>query len=221
MDDNKCCKDSGVDFDALEELDEFDGGCMCDAMDEIVEIGEEIPDFMLEAYHEDKVKQITLSDYRGKWLILFFYPKDFTFVCPTELEEMQNYYKKFQDLGAEVLSVSTDTVEVHKAWHDTSEAVGKVTYPMLADPTGELSQTFGTYIYDEGVSLRGTFIVDPEGVLKSVEINHNDIGRSATELYRKLQAAKFVSEHEGNVCPASWNPGDDTLEPGLDLVGKI
>ena len=218
MKDNKCCGEGDCEFD---DLDDFYGGCMCDELEEEVEIGEEIPDFMLEAYHEDKVKDIMLSDYRGKWLILFFYPKDFTFVCPTELEEMQNYYAKFQELGAEVLSVSTDTVEVHKAWHDTSEAIGKVTYPMLSDPTGELSQTFGTYIYEEGVSLRGTFIIDPEGVLKSVEINHNDIGRSAKELYRKLQAAKFVAEHDGKVCPASWNPGDDTLEPSLDLVGNI
>jgi peroxiredoxin len=192
-----------------------------DIVDDVVEIGEVIPDFELQAYHEDKEIDVRLSDYRGKWLILFFYPKDFTFVCPTELEEMQNYYDKFKELGAEVLSVSTDTVEVHKAWHDVSDAIGKVTYPMLADPTGELSKTFGTYIYDEGVSLRGTFIIDPEGVLKSVEINHNDIGRSAAELYRKMQAAKYISEHAGHVCPASWKPGDDDLTPGLDLVGKI
>ncbi|PIP04059.1 MAG: peroxiredoxin [Candidatus Yonathbacteria bacterium CG_4_10_14_3_um_filter_47_65] len=186
-----------------------------------IEIGDTVPDMDLSAYHNDEEKKINLSDYRGKWLILFFYPKDFTFVCPTELEEMQNYYGKFQKEGAEILSISTDTIEVHKAWHDTSEAIGKVTYPMIADRTGELSKMFGTYIYEEGVSLRGTFLIDPEGVLKSLEINHNDIGRSAAELYRKLQAAKYVSEHAGHVCPASWKPGDDDLEPGLDLVGKI
>jgi peroxiredoxin len=202
------------------------GGCCADIpfdeiIDEVVEIGEVIPDFTLNAFHNGEEKEISLSDYHGKWLILFFYPKDFTFVCPTELEEMQAYYEKFKELGAEVLSVSTDTVEVHKAWHDVSDAIGKVTYPMLADPTGEMSKTFGTYIYEEGVSLRGTFIIDPNGVLKSVEINHNDIGRSAAELYRKVQAAKYVSEHEGHVCPASWKPGDDDLTPGLDLVGKI
>lgn len=205
------------------------GGCGCDEdmlqsdcdFDETVEIGEVIPDFALKAYHEDKEKEIRLSDYRGKWLVLFFYPKDFTFVCPTELEEMAGYYDKFKALGADVLAVSTDTVEVHKAWHDTSEAVKKVTFPMLADTTGELAMTFGTYIYEEGISLRGTFIVDPNGVLKAIEINHNDIGRSAAELYRKLQAAKYISEHAGHVCPASWKPGDKDLEPGLGLVGKI
>lgn len=192
-----------------------------DFFDDEVTIGKEVPDFEFEAYHEDKTKEMKLSDFRGKWTILFFYPKDFTFVCPTELEEMQNYLDKFKELNTEVLSVSTDTIEVHKAWHDTSPAIGKITYPMIADPTGEMSQTFGTYIYEEGVSLRGTFIIDPDGILKSIEINHNDIGRSAAELYRKLQAAKYISEHEGHVCPASWKPGDDDLEPDLNLVGKI
>ena len=218
MNDNKCCGGNDLDLDTLEDFDE---GCMCDEFNEDVEVGEEIPDFMLEAYHEDKVKDVLLSDYRGKWLILFFYPADFTFVCPTELEEMADYYDKFKAENAEVLSVSTDTVFVHKAWHDTSEAIKKVNFPMIADPTGELSQAFGTYIYDEGVSLRGTFVIDPEGILRSVELNDNSIGRSAKELLRKVQAAKFVAEHDGNVCPASWTPGDDTLEPGLDLVGKI
>jgi len=188
---------------------------------EPITIGDEVPEFAFSAYHEDEEKQMKMSDFRGKWLILFFYPKDFTFVCPTELEEMQQYYDKFKEAGAEVLSVSTDTIEVHKAWHDTSEAIGKVTYPMAADPTGQLAEAFGTYIYDEGVSLRGTFIIDPDGILKSIEINHNDIGRSAKELYRKMLAAKYVSEHAGKVCPASWVPGEDDLKPGLDLVGKI
>lgn len=210
-----------------EELNDVCEECLCPACmdeelcDEEVEIGEEIPDFILEAYHNDEIKEVQLSDYRGKWLVLFFYPADFTFVCPTELEEMADYYEKFQKEGVEVLSVSTDTVYTHKAWHDTSDAIKKITFPMVADPTGELCETFGTYIYDEGVSLRGTFIIDPEGVLKAVEINDNSIGRSAAELLRKVQAAKFVNEHNGQVCPASWKPGDDTLEPGLDLVGKI
>jgi peroxiredoxin (alkyl hydroperoxide reductase subunit C) len=130
-------------------------------------------------------------------------------------------YADFQKEGAEVFSVSTDTVFTHKAWHDQSEAIKKVQFPMIADRTGELCHLFGTYIEEEGNSLRGTFIIDPNGVLKTIEINHNDIGRSGKELLRKLRAAKFVNEHGGQVCPASWEPGDDTLKPGLDLVGKI
>lgn len=194
----------------------------CDDMgfDE-VEIGNPIPDFEMEALHEDKVKKIKLSDYQGKWLILFFYPADFTFVCPTELEEMADNYGEFQKLGAEVVSVSTDSIFAHKAWKDTSNAIGKIKFPMASDRTQELCEMFGTYIYEEGESLRGTFMIDPDGILRSIEINHNDIGRSAGELLRKLRAAKFVNENNGKVCPASWKPGDDTLEPGLDLVGKI
>jgi peroxiredoxin (alkyl hydroperoxide reductase subunit C) len=186
-----------------------------------VKVGEKIPDFTLNAYHDDKLKEISLSDSKGSWLILFFYPADFTFVCPTELEELASMYEKFKDQDAEVMSVSTDTHWVHKAWHDESEAIGKVKFPMLADPTGAMSRAFGTYIEDEGVSLRGTFVIDPDGVIQAMEVHADGVGRSATELFRKFQAAKFVAEHGGQVCPASWNPGDDTLKPGLDMVGKI
>ncbi len=185
------------------------------------EVGFEIPDFEVEAFHENDVKKIKLSDYRDKWLILFFYPADFTFVCPTELEEMADNYDEFKKSDAEILSVSTDTVFAHKAWKDVSPAIKKINFPMVADPTGKVSRAFGTYIEDEGLALRGSFIIDPDGILRGSEINDNNIGRSAKELLRKLQAAKFVREHGGNVCPASWQPGDDTLEPGLDLVGKI
>jgi len=202
------------------ETMENDVSCdMCDM--EMAEVGRKVSDFEAKALHAGKEKNVKLSDYAGRWVIVFFYPKDFTFICPTELEEMAEYYDKFKKLNTEVLSVSVDTVEVHKAWHDTSKAVGKVKFPMLSDATHELSEMFGTYIPEEGVSLRGTFIIDPDGVLKSIEINDNSIGRSAKELYRKLQAAQFVAMHGGKVCPASWEPGDDTLEPGLDLVGKI
>ncbi len=186
-----------------------------------VEIGEKIPDFEVEAFHENDVRKIKFADYRDKWLILFFYPADFTFVCPTELEEMADNYDEFKKSGAEILSVSTDTVFAHKAWKDVSPAIKKINFPMVADPTGNVSRAFGTYIEDEGLALRGSFIIDPDGILRAIEINDNNIGRSAKELLRKLQAAKFVREHGGNVCPASWQPGDDTLEPGLDLVGKI
>lgn len=184
-------------------------------------IGEEIPDVEGEIYHEEAFKKVRLSDYRGKWLVLFFYPADFTFICPTELEDLADNYAKFQELGVEVLSVSTDTAFVHKAWHDHSEAIQKVKYPMYADPTGELTRALGVYIPEEGLALRGTFIVDPDGVLQSYEVNANNIGRSSDELLRKIQAAQFVREHGGEVCPAKWKPGEKTLKPGIDLVGKI
>jgi peroxiredoxin (alkyl hydroperoxide reductase subunit C) len=196
---------------------------MMDEGDMSLRIGDSLPDMELRAYDPKKDEDVTLktADYKGKWQIYFFYPADFTFVCPTELEEMADMYADFQKEGAEVFSVSTDTVFTHKAWHDESAAIKKVQFPMIADRTGELSHLFGTYIEEEGNSLRGTFIIDPNGVLKTIEINHNDIGRSGKELLRKLRAAKFVNEHGGQVCPASWEPGEDTLKPGLDLVGKI
>ena len=187
----------------------------------MIKIGEKIEDFELEAFYENDTKKIKLSDYKGKWTVLLFYPADFTFVCPTELQEAAEHYDKFGEQNAEVLSISTDTVFVHKAWHDHSEAIKKINYPMLADPTGKVCKQFGTYIEEEGLSLRGTFIIDPEGVLKSIEIHDNSIGRNTKEILRKLTAAKFVSEHTDMVCPASWEPGKDTLKPGLDLVGKI
>lgn len=185
-------------------------------------IGQEIPDFEVEAYHEDQIKKIYLSGYKGKWMVLFFYPADFTFVCPTELEELADNYEKFKQMNVEVFGVSTDTVFVHKAWHDHSPAIKKVTYPMIADPTGDLTREFGVYIEEEGMARRGTFIVDPDGVLQAYEVHANNIGRSSKELLRKLQAAQFVREHGGvEVCPANWKPGEKSLKPGLELVGKI
>ena len=174
-----------------------------------------------QVFHDEETKKVKISDYKGRWLVLLFYPADFTFVCPTELEEAAENYAEFKKNNAEVISVSADTVYVHKAWHDTSEAIKKVQYPMAADPTGKLCREFGTYIESEGLSLRGSFLIDPDGVLKSIEIHDNSIGRCAEEILRKLQAAKFVREHKGQVCPASWKPGAKTLKPGLDLVGKI
>lgn len=187
----------------------------------MVKIGEKVIGFELKAYHAGEEKKIKLADYSGKWLVLLFYPADFTFICPTELEEAAGLYPEFQKLNAEVLSVSTDTVFVHKAWADHSSAIKKVKFPMLADTTGALCREFGTYIEGEGLSLRATFIIDPDGVLRSMEVHDNSIGRNASEILRKLQAAKFVRENKGLVCPASWQPGGKTLKPGLDLVGKI
>lgn len=205
------------------------GDCACESdtpMIGTLSIGDTLPTMELSVYDpkKDDLAKVNTKDLLGKWVVYFFYPADFTFVCPTELEEMAGLYAEFQKEGAEVLSVSTDTAFAHKAWHDTSDAIKKIEYPMVADPDGSLSMLFGTYITegeDAGLSLRGSFIVDPKGVLKTIEIHDNAIGRSGKELLRKLRAAKFVAEHGGNVCPASWEPGDDTLKPGIDLVGKI
>ncbi len=187
----------------------------------MVKIGEKVPDLQLEAYHNDEIKTLRLSDFEGKWLILAFYPADFTFVCPTELEDLAELYEEFTSNGAEVASVSTDTVYVHKAWHDTSSAISKVKYPMIADPAGKLCRAFGTYLEDDGVSLRATFIIDPEGIVRAMDIHDNSIGRNAREILRKFLASQYVSSHEGEVCPANWEPGKETLKVGLDLVGKI
>jgi len=184
-------------------------------------ISDEMMDFEFEALQNDEVKKLKLSNYKGLWLVLIFYPADFTFICPTELEEAADHYDKFKKLGAEILSVSTDTVFAHKAWHDNSPAIKKVKFPMVADPTGKLCREFGTYIEEEGVSLRGSFIINPESIPKAYEIHDNSIGRNTEELLRRLQAAIFVRENKGLVCPASWKPGEKTLKPGLDLVGEI
>jgi peroxiredoxin len=184
-------------------------------------IGGVVEDTEFEIYHEGKIKKVNIDDYKGKWLVLFFYPADFTFVCPTELEELAGLHEEFKKEGAEIISFSTDTAFVHKAWQDNSPAIGKVKFPMGADPTGEIAKMFGVYIPEEGLSLRGSFILNPEGEVKSMEVNDNSIGRSAKELLRKLRAAKFVAENDGLVCPASWEPGSETLKPGEDLIGKI
>jgi peroxiredoxin (alkyl hydroperoxide reductase subunit C) len=187
-------------------------------------IGQKIANVEVDVYHQDNFRKMCLAEFSGKWLVLFFYPADFTFICPTELEEMAERYEKFQKLNAEVLSVSTDTKFTHKAWHDHSPAVKKITFPMAADPSCELTRSFGVYIEegeDKGLALRGSFIIDPDGVLQAYEMHNNNIGRSADELLRKLEAAIFVREHGGEVCPANWKPGDKTLKPGIDLVGKI
>jgi peroxiredoxin (alkyl hydroperoxide reductase subunit C) len=187
----------------------------------MVNINEKAPDFKEDALINDEIKKISLSDYKGKWVILFFYPADFTFVCPTELGELADNYEKIKKLGAEIVSVSTDTAFVHKAWHDHSETIKKIKFPMLADPTRRVCSNYGTLIEDEGLSLRATFIIDPQGSIKTLEFHDNSIGRSIDELIRKIQAAKFTSEHKGQVCPMNWKPGEKTLKPGLDLVGKI
>ena len=180
-----------------------------------------LPEFKAQAYHKDDFVEVTNENLAGKWSILFFYPADFTFVCPTELGDMADKYPQFQDMGVEVYSVSTDTHFTHKAWHDASDTIRKIQYPMLADPTGHLARAFGVYIEEEGLAYRGTFVVDPEGHIKIAEMHDNGIGRNAEELLRKVRAAQFIAEHPNEVCPAKWEPGAETLKPGLDLVGKI
>lgn len=195
--------------------------CSCNPNTTRVHIGSKAPDFEVKGLFQDEIKSFRLTDYRSKWTVLFFYPGDFTFVCPTELEELANNYETLKKLNCEILSISTDSEYVHKAWKDTSEAIKKVTFPMLSDSTHQVSKLYGVYIEKEGTAQRGTFVIDPDGVLRAFEVHDNSIGRNAKELLRKIQAAQFVAAHGGNVCPASWQPGDETLLPGLDLVGKI
>ena len=187
----------------------------------MIKINSEAPDFEAEVYVDEQIKKINLSDFRGKWVILFFYPADFTFVCPTELGELADHYNEFQKLNTEILSVSTDTAFVHKAWHDNSETIAKIKFPMIADPTRKICNSYETLIEDEGLSLRATILIDPEGQIKTFEFHDNSIGRSIEELLRKVQAAQYVEEHGGEVCPMNWKPGEKTIKPGLDLVGKI
>lgn len=184
-------------------------------------INTKVPDFSVQAYHKGAFKTVSQKELNGKWSVFFFYPADFTFVCPTELGDMADKYPEFQKMGVEIYGVSTDTHFTHKAWHDTSETIKKINYPMLADPTGHLSRSFGVYIEEEGLAYRGTFLVDPEGKIKLAEVNDNGIGRNAEELLRKVQAAQYTAKNPNEVCPAKWKPGEKTLKPGLDLVGKI
>ena len=184
-------------------------------------INSKIPEFKAQAFQINEFKTYTNKEIEGKWSVFFFYPADFTFVCPTELVDLGEKYEELKNMGVEVFSVSTDTHFSHKAWHDSSDSIKKINYPMLADPTGFLSKAFGVYIEEEGVAYRGTFLVDPDGLIKLAEIHDNGIGRNADELIRKIQAAQFIRNHPGEVCPAKWKPGSQTLKPSLDLVGKI
>ena len=184
-------------------------------------IGHKVEDFKVQAYHQGDFKEVTLQDTKGHWSIFFFYPADFTFVCPTELGDLADHYEDFKKENCEIYSVSTDTHFTHKAWADHSETIGKIQFPMLGDPTWALSKDFGVLIKDAGQALRGTFIVNPEGEIVAYEVHDLGIGRNAEELLRKLQAAQFVAEHGDQVCPAKWKPGSKTLTPSLDLVGKL
>ncbi len=184
-------------------------------------INTQIKPFKATAFHDGEFVEITEANLKGKWSVFVFYPADFTFVCPTELEDLANTYADFQKLGVEIYGVSTDTHFAHKAWHDTSDAIKKVRYPLVGDPTHTLSRNFEVLIEEAGLALRGTFVINPEGQIKLCEIHDNGIGRDASELLRKVKAAQYVASHPGEVCPAKWNDGAATLKPSLDLVGKI
>ncbi len=177
--------------------------------------------FSATAYHHGKFVPVTEADLKGTWSIVFFYPADFTFVCPTELGDLADHHDTFRSLGVRIYGVSTDTHFTHKAWHDTSDTIAKVQYPLVGDPTGTLARNFGVMVEETGLALRGTFVVDPDGRIKLVEIHDDGIGRDASELLRKVQAAQYVAANPGQACPAKWTPGAETLTPSLELVGKI
>ncbi len=184
-------------------------------------INSDVKPFKATAFHNGKFVDVSNETLKGKWSVFVFYPADFTFVCPTELEDLANSYAEFQKLGVEIYGISTDTHFAHKAWHDTSEAIKKVTYPLVGDPTATLARAFDVLIEEEGLAYRGTFVINPEGKIKIAEIHDNGIGRDASELLRKVKAAQYVASHPGEVCPAKWQEGAKTLKPSLDLVGKI
>ena len=184
-------------------------------------INTDIKPFKATAYHQGKFVEVTDVSVRGKWSIFFFYPADFTFVCPTELGDLADRYADFQKLGVEIYGVSTDTHFTHKAWHDTSDTIRRLQYPMVGDPTHVLSRNFGVLIESDGIADRGTFVVDPQGRIQIIEITAGGVGRDASELLRKVKAAQYVAAHPGEACPAKWKEGEKTLTPSLDLVGKI
>ncbi|MDR3905973.1 MAG: alkyl hydroperoxide reductase subunit C [Evtepia sp.] len=184
-------------------------------------IQKEIGPFQVQAYHKGAFVPVCKADVLGQWSVFFFYPADFTFVCPTELEDLANLYPQFQAIGCQIYAVSCDTHFVHEAWHDASERIQKTQSPMLAAPPPVLSQDFAVYIEAEGVAERGTFVVNPEGKIVAYEVNAGNVGRNADELLRKVQACQFVHQHGDEVCPAKWQPGAETLKPSLDLVGQL
>ena len=184
-------------------------------------INSQVKPFKATAFHNGEFVPVTDESLKGKWSVVVFYPADFTFVCPTELGDLADRYAEFKKLGVEIYSVSTDTHFTHKAWHDTSDTIGKIQYPMIGDPTGVVTTNFGVMREGQGLADRGTFLVDPDGVIQAMEVTAEGIGRNAVELLRKVKAAQYVAAHPGEVCPAKWEEGDDTLTPSLDLVGKI
>ena len=184
-------------------------------------IGKKICDFELQMYVDGEFKRLRRKDREGKWSVLFFYPADFTFVCPTELEDLQEKYREFSDMKCEVYGISCDSHFVHKAWHDTSERIRKLQYPLVADPTGTLVRDLDIMIEKDGMAERGTFILNPDCEIMAYEVIAGNVGRNADEIVRRVQALQFVDKHGEDVCPAKWKPGEETLKPGIDLVGIL
>ena len=184
-------------------------------------IGKQVEAFQAQAYRQGKFIEVSEEVLQGKWSVVCFYPADFTFLCPTELEDLQDQYEKLQELGVEVYSCLTDTHFTHKAWHDTSDAIGKINYTMIGDPSHHISRIFDVLDEEAGLAQRGTFIIDPDGVVQAMEINADGIGRDASSLIDKIRAAQYVRTHPGEVCPAKWKEDGETLKPSFDLVGKI
>ena len=184
-------------------------------------INTEVQPFKANAFKNGEFITVTEADLKGKWSVLIFMPAAFTFNCPTEIEDAADHYAEFEKAGAQVFIVTTDTHFSHKVWHETSPAVGKAKFALVGDPTHALSKAFDVLIPEEGLALRGTFIINPDGVIKTMEVHDNAIARDVTETVRKLQAAQYVANHDGEVCPAKWKEGQKTLKPSLDLVGKI
>ena len=186
-----------------------------------VAINTEIKPFVAQAFHQGKFVEVSEANLKGKWSVVFFYPADFTFVCPTELGDIADNYAELQKMGVEVFSVSTDTHFTHKAWHDSSDTIGKIQYYMVGDQSGTITNNFGVMREGHGLADRATFIIDPQGIIQAIEVTAEGIGRNAEDLLRKLKAAQYVAAHPGEVCPAKWQEGAATLAPSLDLVGKI
>ena len=186
-------------------------------------VGKEVPDFTAQAYflEEKNVDTVKLSDYRGQWVVLCFYPADFTFVCPTEINSVARVYDELQKMNVEVLSVSTDTVFSHKVWHETSDLIKVVKFPMVADPKAELARKYEVYDEDEGVAVRGRFLIDPDGILRAVEVVYPNVGRNVKELIRQIKAFQYVREHPDEIAPAGWEPGKKTFKPGIEIAGEV
>ncbi len=184
-------------------------------------INTKVPEFKANAFHNGKFVEVSNESIKGKWSVVIFMPAAFTFNCPTEVEDAAANYAEFQKAGAEVYIVTTDTHFSHKVWHETSPAVGKAQFPLVGDPTHKLTKAFGVHIDEEGLALRGTFVINPDGVIKTMEVHSNEIARDVSETLRKLKAAQFTAANPGQVCPAKWKEGEKTLKPSLDLVGKI
>ncbi len=198
---------------------------MSEAAIKEVKVGQRVPDFKI-TYYDPKTKNfgsVNLYDIlqEGKWVVLFFYPADYTFVCPTELADIGDKYNELTKMGVEVISVSTDTQYVHLAWTQAEPLLKNFKWRMGADTTGTISRLFGIYDENSGLCLRGSFIINPDGILVGSEVNHYPVGRDADELVRRIEAFQYIREHPDEACPAKWKPGKKTLKPGPDIVGRV